>query len=991
MGSVSGFGSPIDHIGLGSSQAAVVSERDQKSHGILPSNGEFLSSTDTFLEEGDVMKEIPRNAPDVKEIKWAKDGNTVKIPYSVSKQYDEHSLALVKQAFSGFEEQTCVRFVPVTTEEDYIVINPVTGCYSSVGHAGGGQLVSLGLNCIKRDMGVATHVLMHVLGFWHEHTRVKRDKHIAVKRQNISPELAGNFKIRAENTLKNEYDYNSVLHYSQYAFSVNQQQAATPIPDTSVPIRWRKALSESDIKRINTWYNCDNHLADGDQGHKNADSHLLVEKPLQNSERDVLNLGVSPPVAAPITAAAGDTTGPASSTPFSAWHTASTPASASPASSTPASASSSPASASSSPASASSSPASASSSPASASSSPASASSTPASSSPASASSSPASASSSPASASSTPASASSSPASASSSPASASSSPASASSSPASASSSPASASSSPASASSSPAPASSSPASASSTPAPASSSPAPASSSPAPASSTPASASSTPAPASSTPAPASSTPASASSTPASASSTPASASSSPASASSSPASASSSPASASSSPASASSSPASASSSPASAVSSTPASSQADLSVRTSTGYDQTTLQSSEVTQSLLPNPSPRPASLFCDFELDLCGWENCSSGDFNWLLRRERPAEFETQTLPDGHASCRNFAGQYLYLEAVFPRESGETAVLISPVFEGPKCLSFWYSLIGDGVGALNLYVQYVSSPDSWHKLWSASGAMPRKWYFQQLDLFVKAEEEYQILLEGTIRNNYCGDAAIDDLSVSETLCMPLQKRLHRRRELPATAAPEGSPSVSIAPVLPPPEVLETLFCDFEKGLCGWSQCTSDEFDWELHQERLPPLLGATQPDSLGKCRNLEGQYLYMEAVYPRESGQTAVLISPAFKGPKCLSFWYSLFGDGVGSLNVYVQYVSTADRWHKLWSVSGNKSRKWHLAELELFVEPNETFQILLEGTIGNSPCGDVAVDDVFVTGHHCVKGDSAHTPVARNKT
>ncbi|KAK6469379.1 MAM and LDL-receptor class A domain-containing protein 1-like [Huso huso] len=413
---------------------------------------------------------------------------------------------------------------------------------------------------------------------------------------------------------------------------------------------------------------------------------------------------------------------------------------------------------------------------------------------------------------------------------------------------------------------------------------------------------------------------------------------------------------------------------------VSASHASSQANLSTGTS-GHDQTTLQSKEVTQSLPPTPSPRPASLFCDFELNLCGWENCRSGDFNWQLRRERPAEFETQTLPDGHASCRNFAGQYLYMEAAFPKESGQTAVLLSPVFKGPKCLSFWYSLIGDGVEAVTVYVAYVSSPDSWHKLWSASGAMPRKWSFQQLDLSVKPEEEFQILLEGTISNNYCGDAAIDDLSVSENRCTSF-KRLHkhRRRELPATPAPEGSPSVSTAPVLPPPEVLETLFCDFEKGLCGWSQCTSDDFDWELHQERLPPLLSATQPDSQGKCRNFEGQYLYMEAAFPRESGQTAVLISPAFKGPKCLSFWYSLFGDGVGSLSVYMQYVSTAGIWHKLWSVGGNKSRKWHLADLELFVDPNETFQIILEGTIGNNPCGDVGVDDVFVTGHHCGKGE-----------
>lgn len=54
-----------------------------------------------------------------------------------------------------------------------------------MGRAGGMQVVSLDPACLQKGKGVALHELMHVVGFWHEHSRADRDKYIKISWNNI--------------------------------------------------------------------------------------------------------------------------------------------------------------------------------------------------------------------------------------------------------------------------------------------------------------------------------------------------------------------------------------------------------------------------------------------------------------------------------------------------------------------------------------------------------------------------------------------------------------------------------------------------------------------------------------------------------------------------------------------------------------------------------------------------------------------------------------
>ena len=49
------------------------------------------------------------------------------------------------------------------------------------------------------------------------------------------------------------------------------------------------------------------------------------------------------------------------------------------------------------------------------------------------------------------------------------------------------------------------------------------------------------------------------------------------------------------------------------------------------------------------------------------------------------------------------------------------------------------------------------------------------------------------------------------------------------------------------------------------------------------------------------------------MYIETSYPRKQGQKARLLSPSYTDNSdiCVQFWYHMYGDGIGTLNVYAQ--------------------------------------------------------------------------------
>ena len=58
-------------------------------------------------------------------------------------------------------------------------------CYSMIGRDGGMQYLSLGSGCFRK--GIAIHETMHLVGFFHEQSRLDRDRYVDVHYYNVLP------------------------------------------------------------------------------------------------------------------------------------------------------------------------------------------------------------------------------------------------------------------------------------------------------------------------------------------------------------------------------------------------------------------------------------------------------------------------------------------------------------------------------------------------------------------------------------------------------------------------------------------------------------------------------------------------------------------------------------------------------------------------------------------------------------------------------------
>jgi Astacin (Peptidase family M12A) len=176
------------------------------------------------------------------EYRWP-DG---RVPYET----EEIVRPRVEAAIAHWMEKTPFEFVRRTNEEDYLSFARRNGCWSKVGRHGGPQMVSLGLGC---GVGAAIHEIGHALGLWHEQSRSDRDEYIEILWENIADDMEYNFdKHVLDGTDLGEYDFRSIMHYPETAFSINGKPTIKPINGQS--IGQRDGLSPGDISAMKTMY-----------------------------------------------------------------------------------------------------------------------------------------------------------------------------------------------------------------------------------------------------------------------------------------------------------------------------------------------------------------------------------------------------------------------------------------------------------------------------------------------------------------------------------------------------------------------------------------------------------------------------------------------------------------------------------------------------------------------------------------------------------------
>ncbi|XP_075158652.1 hatching enzyme 1.2-like [Haematobia irritans] len=232
--------------------AQLVANYTAESSSVNPEElGTYLEGDILVPKQGVIMK----NGLTTQSSRWPQGI----VPYEIRGNFNAQDMSIIEHAIQEYHRRTCIRFVPRSSEQDYIsIVSGNSGCWSSVGRVGGKQEVNLqSPGCLTKP-GTTIHELMHALGFLHEQNREERDSYVSIQYQNIQPSATSNFE-RASKTIAFgvPYDYGSVMHYSANAFSTNGQPTIVPVRSMgSSKMGQRDGFSDMDVEKLNQMYDC---------------------------------------------------------------------------------------------------------------------------------------------------------------------------------------------------------------------------------------------------------------------------------------------------------------------------------------------------------------------------------------------------------------------------------------------------------------------------------------------------------------------------------------------------------------------------------------------------------------------------------------------------------------------------------------------------------------------------------------------------------------
>lgn len=201
----------------------------------------FLFTNFTNIIEGGVFTSVC-------SFKWGNDCIPVYIDPSIKTRESE-----ILQALDILNSKTNSGFfhihAPLETG-NYIRVVAGGGCSSYIGKIGNSvQNLNLSPGCPLYSI---VHEFMHAIGIYHEQSRPDRNDYITVFYDNIQSGFENNFAIGVNVDITpppfDTYDYNSVMHYSEYAFSKNGQPT---IDAKGTDIGNRNSISDLDIQTVN--------------------------------------------------------------------------------------------------------------------------------------------------------------------------------------------------------------------------------------------------------------------------------------------------------------------------------------------------------------------------------------------------------------------------------------------------------------------------------------------------------------------------------------------------------------------------------------------------------------------------------------------------------------------------------------------------------------------------------------------------------------------
>ncbi|TEA26074.1 hypothetical protein DBR06_SOUSAS2210043, partial [Sousa chinensis] len=363
-------------------------------------------------------------------------------------------------------------------------------------------------------------------------------------------------------------------------------------------------------------------------------------------------------------------------------------------------------------------------------------------------------------------------------------------------------------------------------------------------------------------------------------------------------------------------------------------------------------------------------------CDFEFDLCAWEQEQDDDFDWTLKASGIPASGTQ--PAADHTLRNSSGHYIFIKSLFPQQPMRAARISSPVISrrSKNCkIIFHYHMYGHGIGVLTLIQVSVSNQTK--VLLNLTVEQGNFWQREELSL--SGDEDFQLKFEGRVGKGHHGDIALDDIVLTKN-CLSFHHSMKEELKvpLPAGYCPYGYRECQNGKCYKPEQSCNFVddcgdytdendcgsSCTFEKGWCGWQNSLAENFDW---------VLGVGSPQSLRPPRdhtlgNENGHFLYLEATPVGLRGEEAHLKSGLWQEASAactMSFWYFISTKATGSIQVLIK---TEKGLSKVWQESKQNSGD-HWQKAVILLGKLRNFEVIFQGIRTRDLGGGAAIDDI----------------------
>uniref|UniRef100_A0A914Y0Y7 Metalloendopeptidase n=1 Tax=Panagrolaimus superbus TaxID=310955 RepID=A0A914Y0Y7_9BILA len=189
---------------------------------------------------------------------WKKNG----INYKIANSIDSSTAQKIRKAIKFWQDNTCLTFQENGSDKHFLNFYKGSGCWSYIGNVSSftQQDISIGEGC--EQVGIIEHEIGHALGFFHTQSRFDRDSFVKIDASNIDSNMLENFDKESASTNDNfglEYDYGSVMHYSENAFALNDNK---PVITSLTSKLYQKTMgnriepSFTDILMMNKLYQC---------------------------------------------------------------------------------------------------------------------------------------------------------------------------------------------------------------------------------------------------------------------------------------------------------------------------------------------------------------------------------------------------------------------------------------------------------------------------------------------------------------------------------------------------------------------------------------------------------------------------------------------------------------------------------------------------------------------------------------------------------------